>query len=174
VSAPSEESDPTPLSEPALSLVKSADTETATEAGDVITYSFTVTNIGNADIEDVTIAEGEFSGAGTLGEVVCPEAAALLAPGDVVVCEAEYTVVAGDLTGEALTNTATAGGIGPDGAAVESAASTAEVETVVPAEENPSEGGLAQTGGQNLLWTGALAALFVLAGAGLIVARRRV
>ncbi|MGW8482599.1 DUF7507 domain-containing protein, partial [Microbacterium sp. NPDC055903] len=135
VSATSEETVPTALSEPALSLVKSADTELASEAGQVITYSFEVTNTGNVPVSDITITEGDFSGAGTLGEVVCPEGAAELAPGAVVVCEAEYTVVQADLTGDPIENAATAEGLAPGGAEIVSDPSEESVPTLLPAPE---------------------------------------
>ncbi|GAA5149660.1 hypothetical protein GCM10025768_13140 [Microbacterium pseudoresistens] len=157
---------PTVLPNPALSLVKSADTDIATAAGQVITYAFTVTNTGNVTIADVSIEEGDFSGAGELGEIVCPAEAELLAPTDTVVCEAEYIVLAADLTGDALTNTASANGVGPFGP-VTSPDSTAEVTTKAPS------GPLAVTGGESALPYAAGGLLLVMLGVGTAVLARR-
>jgi len=153
--------------EPKLELVKSSDVEQVTRAGQVITYSFEVTNTGNVPVEDIVINEGEFSGKGELSEPECPTDNDLN-PGESLTCTAEYVAVTGDLTGKPLTNTAVAEGSTLYGAGVESNASSAELVTVVP----PAP--LAITGGQSLaLWTvGAVLALG-LGGTGIVLARRR-
>lgn len=156
---------PTVTPKPELTLVKSSDTAIATKAGQVITYSFTVTNTGNVNVSDVTIAEGSFSGAGKLGAVTCPVDAALLAPAATVTCTAPYTVLTADLTGKALTNTASATGVGPNGPVV-SAASTAEVKT-------PAPGSLATTGRDAVLPLAAGALAMLLIGGFVIAAARR-
>lgn len=153
--------------EPKLELVKSADIEQVSHTGQTVTYSFEVTNTGNVPVEDIVIAEGEFSGKGELSEPECP-ANDDLNPGESLTCTAEYVAVAGDLTGQALTNTASAEGSTLYGDSVKSNASTAKLVTVVP----PAP--LAVTGGQSLtLWTvGAVLALG-LGGAAFVLARRR-
>ena len=157
---------PTVTPKPELTLVKSSDTAVATKAGQVITYSFTVTNTGNVNVSDVKITEGSFSGAGKLGAVTCPADAALLAPAATVTCTAPYTVMAADLTGKALTNTASATGTGPNGPVV-SAASTAEVKT-------PAPGSLAVTGRDAVLpLAGGALAMLLLGGLVIAAVRRK-
>ena len=158
---------PTVAPKPELALVKSADTDVATRAGQKIVYSFLVTNTGNVTVTDVAVAEGDFSGAGELGDVVCPAAAESLAPQAKVTCTADYTVVAADLTGKAITNTATASGTGPNGAVVSKAAA-AQVKTEAPAT-------LAVTGSASGFApaAGALALLLIVGGAAFVAARRR-
>ena len=164
---------PSILAAPALSLVKSADATTASTVGQKITYSFLVTNTGNVDVTDVTVTEGAFSGKGKLSEVECPADADVLAPGEEVTCTAVYTVVAGDLTGQPITNTATADGIGPDGKPVASPKASASVTTVAPATPKPAGSSLATTGGADMTGFGIAALVMVAAGAGALAVRRR-
>jgi uncharacterized repeat protein (TIGR01451 family) len=111
VSAPSSASvEATPA--PSLSVTKSADTAAITEAGQVVHYSFLVTNTGNVTMTDIRVVEGAFSGTGTLPAATCP--VTTLAPGASVTCTTSYTVTQDDLdSGGALTNTATATGTPP-------------------------------------------------------------
>jgi uncharacterized repeat protein (TIGR01451 family) len=125
---------------PALSVVKTADVERITEAGQAVTYSFEVRNTGNVTITDPVVAEGEFTGHGELSEVTCPEDDTL-EPGESVTCTATYTVVAADLAGGAeLSNTATAGGTTPSGDPITSEPSTATVDVdPTPADPTPTD-----------------------------------
>ncbi|WP_431074301.1 DUF7507 domain-containing protein [Microbacterium phyllosphaerae] len=102
---------------PAITVVKSADEAAQADIalGQEVTYSFLVTNTGNVTLTDVSVVEGEFSGAGELGAIVCPEAAASLAPGAQVTCTATYTVVQADVDAATVTNSATATGTPPTG-----------------------------------------------------------
>lgn len=161
---------------PALALLKTADTEIVTEAGEEITYSFLVTNTGNVTIDDVSVDETEFNGAGTTPEVVCPEI--ILAPGASVTCTAVYTVVAADLELDTLSNTAVAAGEGPDGTPVSSDPSTAVITPAgVPAPEptpgpaTPASPTLPATGA-DVPWIGLAAAMLML-GVGLVLVIRR-
>lgn len=147
---------------PAMELTKTSDVQRATAAGQKITYSFVVKNTGNIALEDVAIAEGEFSGKGTLPTPTCPTAP--VAPGASTTCTAVYTVLEADLTGKDLTNTATASASTPMGAPVESNVAKAAVVTVVPL---PNTGGEAPMG----IAIGAIALLAL--GGGLMLARRR-
>ncbi|MGW8483239.1 DUF7507 domain-containing protein [Microbacterium sp. NPDC055903] len=105
---------------PAMTIDKSADVETVTEAGETITYSFLVTNTGNVTLTDIAILEGEFSGTGELSEISCAAAAASLAPGADVTCEATYTVTQEDVDAGSITNAAVANGTPPSGEPIES------------------------------------------------------
>jgi hypothetical protein len=97
---------------PAMTVVKSADTETV-EVGDTVTYSFLVTNTGNVSITDPAVTDTDFSGSGDLSAVTCPTGA--VAPGEDVTCTATYTVTQADVDSGELTNTATATGTTPTG-----------------------------------------------------------
>ena len=149
---------------PALSLVKTASSQQATTVGQVITYTFAVTNTGNVDITDPKVNEGSFTGHGKLSAVTCPSGNSTLAPGQEIDCTATYTVVAADLAdGGTLSNTATVIGTTPGGDPITSDPSTAKVTEVAPA----APAGLASTGsdtwsaglvGFGLLMLGLLAA----------------
>ncbi len=110
---------------PRLSLVKTADVTTITTVGQVIHYTFVVTNTGSATLTTVHVHEGAFSGTGTLSPVACPTGS--LAPGARLTCTASYTVTRADLATGSLTNTATATATTPTGGHPTSPASTAEV-----------------------------------------------
>ncbi|WP_146145326.1 DUF7507 domain-containing protein [Microbacterium timonense] len=129
------------IADPALALVKATETGSITAIGQVVDYTFRVTNTGNATLTDLTVVEGSFTGVGMLTAPVCPSSTLL--PGEVTVCTAAYTVVEGDLTGEPLVNTATARATSGDGSAVESGPSTARVDDVfdLPAGEMAATGG---------------------------------
>ncbi|MGW3184514.1 DUF7507 domain-containing protein [Kitasatospora sp. NPDC001119] len=118
--------------EPALTIVKSASPTTVSAVGQVVDYSFLVTNTGNVTLTNVTVNETAFSGSGTPPVVTCPPAAASLAPGTSVTCTASYTVTQSDLQSGKITDTATATGTPPSGPPVTSPPSTVTV-TVTPA-----------------------------------------
>ena len=96
---------------PAITVIKSANRNAVTKAGDTITYSFLVTNTGNVTLSNVTVDEQSFSGSGTLTPVSCP--ATSLAPGGRLTCTASYTVTQADIDGGKITNTAIATGTPP-------------------------------------------------------------
>ncbi|MFD8320714.1 DUF7507 domain-containing protein [Kitasatospora purpeofusca] len=163
-----------------LDLVKTADTTQATHAGQVITYTFTLTNTGNVTLTDPAVSEGEFTGRGALGPVSCPRLALL--PGQNLKCTAAYTVVAADLTGQDLRNTATATARTPGGATAGSHPSTATVEAKAPVthapqvpKAPPAHGQLAQTGADGARGevVGTALALTVSGALCLFVVRRR-
>ena len=100
---------------PDLAVVKSADVDGLTAAGEEIEYSFRVTNIGNVTVTDVEVIEQDFSGAGELSDVTC--SVTRLLPGQRVDCTATYEVTQEDIDAGELTNTAsaTASAPGSDG-----------------------------------------------------------
>ncbi|MEV7598822.1 hypothetical protein AB0O91_15705 [Kitasatospora sp. NPDC089797] len=112
---------------PALTVVKSVDATELTAAGQVLHYSFLVTNTGNVTLTNVTVNETAFSGTGTPPVVSCPAGAASLAPGAVVTCTASYTVTQADIDSGKVTNTATATGTPPSGPPVTSPPSSTSV-----------------------------------------------
>jgi uncharacterized repeat protein (TIGR01451 family) len=160
---------------PALALVKTSDTAKITKVGQVVTYSFKITNTGNVTQKNVTAKEGKFTGSGKLSDPTCPAAAASLAPGASVTCTATYHVTAADLTSGTLSNTATANGTDPSGDSIRSDSSTAIVKAITPPVPPvaPTPTGLAFTGTE-LVGPGIGLALLLLAlGGGLLIVRRR-
>jgi uncharacterized repeat protein (TIGR01451 family) len=107
--------------------------------GDSLVYTYTVTNIGNVPLTDVTVAEISFSGTGEPPTVVTPctivsgtvtvtDGAMTMQPGAVVECTSTaYEVTVEDAANAGfLDNTAAATGTDPDGDGV-SATDTAHV-----------------------------------------------
>ena len=119
---------PPAISHSSLELVKSVSPTTVSAAGQILTYSFTITNSGSTALADVDVSDTDFSGIGPLGLVHCPDSAATVIPGEEVVCEASYSVTQADIDAGQVTNTAVATGSAPDGGAVESPPSSARVE----------------------------------------------
>ncbi|MBF4514133.1 LPXTG cell wall anchor domain-containing protein [Plantibacter sp. VKM Ac-2885] len=144
--------------------MKSASRDAVTAAGQVIQYSFLITNTGNVTLHDVSVSEGTFTGTGTLSAVKYPTR--VLLPGQSTTATAEYTVTAADLANGPLRNTATATGTPPGGTPISSPPSSVTVSV-------PPKPPLASTGvaGVSLLAGGA--ALLLLLGAGLMVRNRR-
>jgi len=126
VSPPSEAQVPV-LPAPAISVVKSATPATMTSVGQVLTYSFVVTNTGNVTLGDVTVEDIDFSGEGELSMIACPVATESMLPGQTVTCTADYTTTQADVDAGLLTNTATATGTPPSGEPPVSPPSTVEV-----------------------------------------------
>lgn len=112
---------------PGLVLTKTASPATIAAAGEVVTYTFLVENVGNVTLTDVTVDEGDFSGTGTAPEPQCPDLSTLVA-GASAICTAEYTATTADVDAGQLTNTATASGMPPGGERVSSEVSSADVE----------------------------------------------
>jgi uncharacterized repeat protein (TIGR01451 family) len=170
VSPPSGITVPTPNA-PAMTVLKTVDTDKATTVGQVLTYSFFLTNTGNVTLTNVSAVEGEFSGTGDLSAVTCPAEAASLAPAMSVTCTATYTVTLADLNAGTITNTATGTGTTPGGPAITSAPSTAKLATQAPVSAVNVAGNLANTGTDTgPLALGAL--LLVLLGGGTMAATK--
>jgi len=76
--------------------------------GDILNYSYAVTNNGNVSVvAPITVADDQVDGAG--GSVSCPALpAAGLAPGDTLTCTATYAVTQADLDAGSVTNVASA------------------------------------------------------------------
>lgn len=154
---------------PGLTMVKTADVTTVAKVGQLVTYNFKVTNTGNVTLNAVAITEGAFSGAGEVSEVLCPDGP--VEPGGEVVCTATYTVQEADLTGEPLSNTATASATPPSlgaddsGGPITSDTSTTETGSTVPKPPLP-------TTGVQVAWGVALAAVVLLMIGGALVLLR--
>lgn len=111
------------IQEPAIALVKSGvldDTVTAPsgrpDVGDVINYSFDVTNTGNVTLSSISVFDS------IVAPVACPPDDLL--PGQSVVCSGIYTIDQSDIDDGSVPNTATAYGVPPVGDPVEAEDST--------------------------------------------------
>ena len=91
---------------PAADFTKTASETTDVQAGDVITYTYVVTNTGNVSLNDVSVTDAH-SGTGTLS-AFSPATVATLAVGDSATFTATYTITQADIdAGTDITNTAT-------------------------------------------------------------------
>jgi uncharacterized repeat protein (TIGR01451 family) len=115
---------------PSITLLKTADPTTIAAAGDLVTYSFLITNTGNVTLADPTVNEGTFTGTGTAPVATCPPGP--VAPGQGLTCTATYTATQADVDAGQFTNSATATGTVPGGASIVSEPSTVVV-TAPPA-----------------------------------------
>lgn len=111
---------------PALTVVKTAGPSTADAAGDALTYTFHVTNVGNVSVQAVTIADSGFTGTGAFAAPTCPSRAIL--PGESVDCTSVYRLTQADVDAGHLDNTATASGTPEDGTLVPSPPSSVTTE----------------------------------------------
>jgi uncharacterized repeat protein (TIGR01451 family) len=93
---------------PAITVVKSARPLTFSKPGTLISYSFLVTNNGNATLTNVQVNDTGLPG---LSAIICPSTT--LAPGASETCTATYVTTAADVRAGQVTNTATAQGDPP-------------------------------------------------------------
>ena len=92
-----------PDNSPGLSLNKTADPTTYTSVGQVIVYTYVVTNIGNTTLTGpFTVTDDK------LGSFTCGSAETSLAPGASVTCTMSYTIKASDLSNASLPTNVTA------------------------------------------------------------------
>jgi len=96
--ATGENTEPLPQN-PALSIVKTATPTTYDEVGDVISYSYLVTNSGNITLYDITVKDDKAT-------VTCPDTSEGLAPLAPITCTASYTIGQDDLDDGSVTNSA--------------------------------------------------------------------
>ncbi|MGH1526693.1 DUF7507 domain-containing protein [Leifsonia sp. L25] len=104
-----------PVAAPAsLSLEKAADTATVSTVGQVVTYTFTVTNTGALTLNALSVADQQSAPAGALdAPPTC--ATTTLVPGASTTCTATYTVTQADLDHGSLADTAMASASPADG-----------------------------------------------------------
>ena len=125
-----------------LSIVKSASPTTVMSAGQIVTYTFTVTNTGNVTLTDVGVVDNPVSPAGgvtptcqSLGNPLgtCSGASTTLAPGQIATFSGTYTVTQADIDGGAIFDTATATGTPPSGRDVTATSDFVTIDVI----ENP-------------------------------------
>jgi uncharacterized repeat protein (TIGR01451 family) len=159
---------------PAATILKTADVSRVTGSGQIINYSYAITNTGNVTLTNETVNETIFTGAGSAPTPTCPLSAATLLPGATVTCTATYITTDDDMLTGTITNTAIATGTPATGGdPVSTDPSTALVDAITPAPPAPPEPPI-----EPLAFTGGpvSTSLFVLAlglvGGGLILQRR--
>ena len=120
------EVDVTPDPTSSLALVKTAAPTVANAAGQVITYTFTVTNTGTRTVSHVQVLDTSLPGM-DFTDSTCSDLGQL-APEQSAICTATYTVTQADINaGGTIDNTATAQGIDSGGDQVVSDPDTAQV-----------------------------------------------
>ncbi len=82
---------------PSLTIVKTADKAGPLVKGDVVTFSYLVTNNGNVTINGVGITETAFNGTGGIPALTPSGGASTLAPGAFTTFTASYTVTQTDI-----------------------------------------------------------------------------
>jgi len=96
-----------------MSMLKEADVDTV-KVGEIIHYTYTVTNTGNTTITVIIVEDEDFfTGQGEPLDIHCPSTT--LAGGAQMVCWADYVVVLNDLLAGVVMNTAWATGQDVDG-----------------------------------------------------------
>ncbi|UOQ55808.1 DUF11 domain-containing protein [Leucobacter allii] len=115
-----------------LDITKTADRASYATVGETITYTFTVTNTGTLDLENVGVQETAFDGAGELSAVACPGNA--LRVGESMECSAATTVTQEDIERGAISNAAVATGNAPG----EPSIASPPDEVRVPAAQAPA------------------------------------
>lgn len=112
--------------ESGIDIVKKASQENYV-AGDTITYTFTVTNVGTLHLTNVTVTD-PLPGLSTIN---CPQTE--LAAGQIMECTATYTTTQADADAGEVQNTATATGTPPVGPNVQDQDTETITSTAVPA-----------------------------------------
>lgn len=92
---------------PAIEVTKSASPRTFDRPGQVITYTYVITNTGDVTLHSVDLTDSVF------GNVTCPQT--VLAPGASMTCTHTHTITQADIDGGVVSNAATATGTAPDG-----------------------------------------------------------
>ncbi len=143
----------TPLaSDPSIALVKTGvvvddNTNGVIEAGDTITYTFTVTNTGNTTVANLVITDALLS---ATPMAVVPST---LAPGEVATLEVDYTITQADMNTGSVTNTAVGSGTTPGGDPV---SDTSDNGDPLDGDDNPTVTPLVQIAQLTLIKTGAV------------------
>ena len=114
-----------PAAAPALTLDKSSTTTTYATVGQVVPYSYRVTNTGNVTISALTVTDDR------IATVSCP--ATTLAPTASTTCSGSYTITQADLDAGSVTNNASAAGTPARGTLAPATDSVTVTATELPA-----------------------------------------
>ena len=126
-----------------LSIVKTANPTTVSVAGEMVDYTFTVTNTGNVTLTDVGVTDNPVSPAGGVTPTcqsrsnpsgTCSGATTTLAPGQIATFGGTYTVTQANIDHGSVVDTATAKGNPPSGREVTATSSIVTVDVI----ESPS------------------------------------
>ncbi len=104
---------------PSVDFVKRATTSSFTQAGDVLSYEFDVTNSGNVTLIGLSLSDD-------LTSVSCPQTS--LAPSASMMCTASYTVTQADVDAGEVVNNASITAVPPSGTSI-TETSTATVDS---------------------------------------------
>jgi uncharacterized repeat protein (TIGR01451 family) len=139
---------------PGLTIAKSVTETSFTSAGNVLHYSYTVTNSGSAILDGpVTVTDDKTT-------VTCPAVNTVgdldnyLDPGEALTCTATYTVTAADVTAKQVTNTASASTTAGEGTPAVTSSSVSKTVPLAPdltATKTNNVGGTAPT--NVFIWT---------------------
>jgi uncharacterized repeat protein (TIGR02543 family)/uncharacterized repeat protein (TIGR01451 family) len=120
-----------PVTHPGISLTKTASTNTYGTAGQVITYTYVITNSGDVALPSAQykVTDNLING-GVSFDCGAPQA---LAIGGTITCTGTYTITSGDLSTGTVTNLATASnGSQTSGVATATITATVSITTTVP------------------------------------------
>jgi gliding motility-associated-like protein/uncharacterized repeat protein (TIGR01451 family) len=92
---------------PELEIVKSTNAVDYVHAGEVITYTLTITNTGNVTITGITVSDPNAT------TITCTGAPYTLRPGQTATCTATHLVTLADVLAGEISNTATVTGTAP-------------------------------------------------------------
>jgi uncharacterized repeat protein (TIGR01451 family) len=176
------------LATPAISLVKTAGSSTYSAVGQVVTYTYVITNTGNVSLTSAqyTVTDNLLNG-GAAFDCGAPQ---VLAVGATITCTNTFAITASDLSNGSVTNLATATNgsqTSPQATATITAAPTTSITTTVntspskaPSTKIPSgfpstgDGGTAQRANNvGLLIVGGFLILAGLAAFGFSFRRRK-
>lgn len=160
---------------PSLSLVKTVQETALTGPGQVLHYSFVVTNTGEVTLHDLSIDDGLLAAAGI--PVTCPRST--LAPSESMTCvSAEYSVTQADVDAGHVGNVGLSRGTTPTGDPVESPTSSTNTPLdpdggLTFTDTPPGSGGILAFTGANVGRLLGVALLVLLLGVLLTVVSRR-
>lgn len=101
------------VSGPSIAITVTATPQQVMRAGDVVSYSITVTNDGTVDLHGVTVTDTPTAPAGPTTTPVCTGNGTLVVGGAAITCTATYTVTQADIDNAIITQTFTARGLSP-------------------------------------------------------------
>ncbi|GGA75853.1 DUF7507 domain-containing protein [Ornithinibacillus halotolerans] len=147
---------------PSISLEKTSDMDKATKVGQVVTYTFKVTNTGNVTLKDIVLNDPMLGGTITLGKTT-------LLPGETIIMTEKYIVTNADLEKQEIENIADVTGHTSNGKSVSDKDSI-----VIPIEQAipPTDDKLVQTS-NNLFGLTGLGLLLLAAGTTMLGINRR-
>ncbi|MFK0239108.1 DUF7507 domain-containing protein [Streptomyces vinaceus] len=115
--------------EPKLQISKNVEETAFSAAGQLLHYTFTVTNVGTVSVSKISVTD---VGPGN-PKVSCP--VAKLAPGESTTCTAKYTTTSADVRAKKITDKATVTGSGPSGQLASATSNTVTIVSCAPCQD---------------------------------------